>query len=374
MSAGIGNLTIALSRSGAIITGVKHSRFAVLALFSLALVACGPAKTPSIPAPANVTPTATNADPTLLIRLDAGYESWGPGRHTADYLSDGTVIRWTDAGVTCQLSESCGTLERNTLTATGLAALRALLSQDADLLAQPANLKSQMLPGKPASPYADIVNTFVLPRSDGSRYAVSAPSTDSASASNWVSDPDIKRLGSLAQALVDPGSLAGPAGLANPTWVAYQPVKTAVFLRFFAVDAPVTPMSTTASNGLPTVGGLPSDSQVLPDISQTGWPFAGDPDTFGGSFVPDKSENSVLGLGTAYRCAFLPSADVLTAIARLPATAGTSWAASNLAAGGTWHSGGLSWNAKSPTTGLSLAVSALLPEDVAASCASVLSH
>jgi hypothetical protein len=43
-------------------------------------------------------------------------------------------------------------------------------------------------------------------------------------------------------------------------------------------------------------------------------------------------------------------------------------------AGGTWLSGAMSWNAKSPTTGLSLAASALLPEDVTASCASVLSY
>jgi hypothetical protein len=313
--------------------------------------------------PLNAQATAAPGAPTLLIRLDLGDGNFGPGSHTADYLSDGTVIR-----AICLPYELCGTLERNTLTATGLAALRALLSKDADLLAQPATLKSQMLPGKFASGRGDIVNTFVLQRSDGSRYAVSAPSTDSFDASDWAPDPGIKRLGSLAQVLVDPGTLAGPAGLANPTWEAYQPAKTAIFLRFETVDVYV-PWSTTDSNGI-TIGSL-DGTAVLPDISQTGWPFAGDPDTFGGSFVPDKSGGYPLG---AYRCAFLPSADALTAIARLPGSVGTDYAASELAGGGTWLSGALSWNAKSPTTGLSLVALALLPEDVTASCASVLSY
>jgi hypothetical protein len=340
---------------------------AVVIAVALATVATGPGRS-LIPVPLNAQATAAPGAPTLLIRLDVGQESFGPGTHTADYLSDGTVIRWTGAGVICQ-SEPCGTMERNTLTATGLAALRALLSKDADLLAQPADLKSQILPGKSVLPYGDSVNTFVLQRSDGSRYAVSAPSADSANASNWVLDSGIKRLGSLAQALLDPGTLAGPAGLASPTWAAYQPVKTAIVLQFFVADVYV-PWSTTDSNGI-TYGSL-DGTAVLPDISQTGWPFAGDPDTFGGSFVPEKSIPG-LGLGTAYRCAFLPSADALTAIARLPRSVGTSYAPSELA-GGIWLSGAMSWNAKSPTTGLSLAASALLPEDVTASCASVLSY
>jgi hypothetical protein len=342
---------------------------AVVIAVALATVATGPGRS-LIPVPLIAQATAAPGAPTLLIRLDVGQESFGPGTHTADYLSDGTVIRWTGAGVICQ-SEPCGTMERNTLTATGLAALRALLSKDADLLAQPADLKSQILPGKSVLPYGDPVNTFVLQRSDGSRYAVSAPSADSANASNWVPDPGIKRLGSLAQALVDPGTLAGPAGLANPTWAAYQPLKTAIVLQFL-VDDVYVPWSTTDSNGI-TIGSL-DGTAVLPDISQTGWPFAGDPDTFGGSFVPDKSEIPALdSLATAYRCAFLPSADALTAIARLPQSVGTSYAASEMA-GGTWLSGAMSWNAKSPTTGLSLVASALLPEDVTASCASVLSY
>lgn len=75
---------------------------------------------------------------------------------SADYLVDGTVIRWASP-TACDAGRSCGMLERNTLTAAGLTALRILLSQDADLLAGPSVVERQIAPGTNPFMYGDII-------------------------------------------------------------------------------------------------------------------------------------------------------------------------------------------------------------------------
>ncbi len=303
---------------------------AVVIAVALATVVIGSGRS-LIPGPSSVQATAAPGAPTHLIRLDTGNDERGVGRHVADYLSDGTVIRLNGK-----------TLERNTLTATGLTALRALLAQDSDLLA----FNPQILPSEPSNP--NTTNTFVLAQPNGSRYTVNAPSLTAPDGSVWATNPAFARLGTLAAALLDPATLVGVAGLAQPIWAAYQPTQMAVFIRFANVDPQF------AAEGL------------APDISSTGWPFAGAPDALGTTFT-DPS-------GIDRRCAFLPRADVEKALISLPNSVGGSLAAGQLASGVTWHSGTLLWGAKSPTTSLSLIVVPLLPEDVAASCADALAY
>ncbi len=352
-------------------TRVRPRRTAGLLLLPLVLVACataGPAVRslgPAIPVPASPTPDASNTGPTLLIRLDIGYQGWG-GRHTADYLSDGTVIRWTGAGMVCAPGQPCGALERNTLTAEGLAALRALLAKDADLLGRPGAFEPQVLPGRSPSGRPNIVNTFVREQPDGSRSTVNAPSATSFDAPGWAPTPAVDRLNALAATLVDPAALVGPGGLTDPTWTPYTPELTAVFIRFIEIEPVATPMPRLGSS-LPLVGPL-DGSFKYPDISDIGWPFAGTPDTFGSPFTPAPSAGS-MHLGTSYRCAVLSTTDAVAGIGRLPASTAATLAAGDLASGEDWVGGGLRWSGKSPSAGLSLAATAILPEDVDASCA-----
>lgn len=339
----------------------------------LALEACatapGPAASPGvpgIPAPANV-PDPSRSGPTILIRLDVGRRGFGTGQHRADYLSDGTVIRWTDVGSVCQPAQPCGTLQRNTMTASGLAAVHTLLANDADLLSQPANL-AHLPSGKSMDDGSDIT-TFVLERPDRSRYTVIAPTISPASSGAWAADSAITRLGALSVALADPTTLVGSEGMANPTWTTYQPAKTAVFVKFVTIFSNLPPTPNVDRNG--NVG-MPFAPPDVPDINSVGWPFAGAPDGFGGDFSPASSGST--SDSAAYRCSFLPSADALTAIASLPREVGTSYAAGELAAGGNWQSGALRWSAKGPTAGLGLVAVSLLPEDATGSCADAFSY
>ena len=107
------------------------------------------------------------------------------------------------------------------------------------------------------------------------------------------------------------------------------------------------------------------------DISDIGWPFAGTPETFGSPFTPAPSAD-FSHLGTAYRCAFLPTADAVTAIGRLSGSIGAARAAGDLTSGLDWSGGFLRWSGKSPTTGLQLAAAVILPEDAGSSCADLL--
>jgi hypothetical protein len=330
-------------------TAMKPHRVAALFMVALALAACGVAGTRVSP---SGRPTAAPGAPKLVIRLDTGNDERGVGQHDADYLSDGTIIRYTVVGSVCQRGQPCGTMERNTLTATGLAALRALLAQDADLLANPLTLTPQRSPGI-ALRGGYRTYAFVLERSDGTRYTVNAPSTSWRSSdpsapdpATWVRDPAIERLNALAAALVDPATVVGASGLADPTWAPYQPVQMAVFVSLGEVDPQFV------AEGL------------APDIATTGWLFQDAPDALGEAFH-----------GRGYqRCAFLPAADVLLAITSLPSRVGSTLASGELAAGSTWHSGTLLWAAKGPTTALGLNVVALLPEDAVASCADALAY
>ena len=114
-----------------------------------------------MPAPSNAGPSG------LLIRLDLGDDGvFGLGRHSADYLSDGTVIRWV-TGSACEIGQGCGTLERNSLTASGLAAFKALLAKTADLLGEPIVVKSQIAPDAQPSGRGETTDVFVQERPDG---------------------------------------------------------------------------------------------------------------------------------------------------------------------------------------------------------------
>ena len=197
---------------------VIRRRFALL-MNVLVLAACAAPGPSVISVPARVGPSG------LLVRLDVGYQGFDLG-HRADYLTDGTVIRWVN-GTACGNGQPCGTLERNSLTATGLTAFRALLAHNADLLAQPMVVKRQIAAGTQPLLRGDIEDAFVLERPDGTRYTVQVPSTTSQDANTWVPDPAITRLNALAAAMLDPATLVGAGGLAirpgRPTSRAPQP-------------------------------------------------------------------------------------------------------------------------------------------------------
>ena len=327
---------------------MRPRRLALLAI-PLALAAC------AVPAPSvlSVPPRAGNTSG-LLIRLDMGYAPMGLGRHSADYLADGTVIRWANHGAACEPGRPCGALEQNTLTASGLTALRALLARDADLLAEPMTVKPQSAPGTHPLGHGDTTDTFILERPDGTRFAVQAPSTTSDDASTWVPDRAITRLNTLADAMLDPATLAGAGGLANPAWAAYQPSATGVVVRLTAAVKPV-----------------PFDGPFGPDVQKTGWSFGGAPGAFGAAYTPNLAKDPYFSLATAtFRCAFLSSGDAMKAIASLP-SAGSSLAPGMMAAGDTWGSGGLRWG---DDVDFGMRAVALLPEDVAGSCADAFSY
>jgi hypothetical protein len=152
-------------------------------------------------------------------------QGFGVGRHSADYLTDGTVIRWSpNGGKVCNGVQLCGSLERNTLTASGQTAFRAALAEYGDLLGAPMVVKRKIAPNQHPLLYGDTIDAFVLERADGTRYTVEVPSTTSRDASTWVPDAAITRLNVLADAMLDPESLVGAGGLADPTWTATGPL------------------------------------------------------------------------------------------------------------------------------------------------------
>ena len=321
---------------------------AALVLFSLVLAACGRT---GIHVSSSPQPTAAPGAPTLLIRLNAGDDRHGGRRQLADYLSDGSVIRYANRGLACEPGRPCGTLERNTLTGAGLAALRANLAEHAGWLGQPRELFNTVA-GR-----ADIVNTFVLQQPDGARYAVRMPSNRSRNDANW--DVELaERLDTLAQAMVDPVNLIGPAGLTNPVWQTYQPTTMAVFIRLSAIPPKPTPILGTDG----TMIGMPFDGPSPFKLTGT-WPFDATPGDFGMAFSrPD---------GTVSRCGFVDSTNVPSLTTIVPEGAGGSLAAGTLAMGRTWGSGSLEWD---DTTAISLRIVALLPEDVSATCADVMAY
>jgi hypothetical protein len=280
----------------------KVSRVAALLAWPLIFAACATApSTTSIPLHSSAAPTAP---PRLLVRLNVGGGWPGAyGQHVADYLSDGTVIRVNG-----------GTLERNRLTETGLASLRTTLATSADLLATPL----QIAPLATELPVDDtrnmpqgiseLVNTFILERPDGSRYAVSAPSRHAGDMFASVRDPVVESLTALADALTDPTTLVGAGGLADPDWRTFRATETAVFFTLQeASDHRVV------SDG------------VIPQIGPADWPFKGAPHTFGNVFQGP-------GDHVIRRCAFLASPEADTAIASLSKVGGQR-AAGEIASG-----------------------------------------
>ncbi len=233
----------------------------LLLVLVLAAFALGPGRSlipgmDGIPVPSDAVPAGAHGPSGLLIRLNVDYDQ-GPdhgfGRHTADYLVDGTVIRWTNAGAACEPGMSCGVLERNTLTAAGLVALRALLAKDADLLTRPATIEPQIVPGQSTTGRPNMINTFVLEQPDGSRYTVRAPSASSYDAAAWAPDPAIQRLNALAKDLTDPAALLGAGGLVNPAWEPFQPAKMAVFISISPAPSQEDPTPIVDAQGIVSI-------------------------------------------------------------------------------------------------------------------------
>ncbi len=320
---------------------MNRHRVALLAI-SLTLSGCAtaPAPTPSPPADP---PDA----PRLLVRLNLGVGGWPgfPGQHVADYLTDGTVIRVQG-----------GTLEVNRLTETGLATVRTTLAAAAGLLASPLRIEARetVIPVDSTNPMPGLlsepVNTFVLERPDGSRYAVIAPSRPRV-ASDPSPDPIVEGLTALGSALADPATLVASDGLAGP-WETYQPATMAVFLTLEVID----PVAITDG--------------VIPRVGPTDWPFTGTPATFGTVFKGP-------GTHVTRRCALLPSAEASTAIASLAKFGGRfsgDGPASQIGAGFTWGGDVLLWVDGSQATSVYLQAQALMPEDDAVSCIDALSY
>ena len=294
----------------------------------------------------------------LLIRLDIGQEGFGVGRHSADYLADGTVIRWSpNGGKVCNGFELCGILEQNTLTASGQKAFRAALAEYGDLLGAPLVVERRIAPDQHPLPYGDITDTFVLERADGTRYTVEVPSTTSRAAPAWVPDPTITRLNALAQAMLDPATIVGTGGLADSSWAAsYRPTAAGVIIRL-----------------TPAIKPVPFDGPFGPDIQKTGWPLGGAPDTFGTTVTPSPDATGFFtpAATSTFRCAFLANDDTVAAIGSLPPGIGATLAAGRMVAGMTWGSGGMRWG---DDLDVGMRAVTLLPEDVAGSCADAFAY
>lgn len=147
---------------------VPHAgRVSAFLLASLALASCAVAAGPTLHPASDPT-----GPPRLLVRLNSGVSGWPgyPGQRVTDYLTDGTVIRVHER-----------LLEIDRLTDAGLARVTTRLAAAAALLATPLRIapRSTILPmdstrNMPMG-LVEPVNTFVLERADGTRYAVTAP-------------------------------------------------------------------------------------------------------------------------------------------------------------------------------------------------------
>jgi hypothetical protein len=332
---------------------IKDVRIQVasLLLVSLVLSACGPLGTVHVST--SPPPSAAPDAATLLIRLDYGDARFGVRRHAADYLSDGTVIRWADHGAPpCGRGQPCGILETNTLTPTGLAALRARLGEDADLLASPRDFKPTHSLGGSEVSLVGVDKRFVLGPA-GDRYTVTTPRTTSPGARQWVYGAEIERLDRLAEVMLDPERLVGPEGFTN-AWTTYQPAKMAVLIWNHDIPPKATPILDSGGKMI----GMPFDAPQ-PAKMVGSWPFDAAPSDFGMPFT------MVDGRGDG-RCGFVDSADIEDLAAVVSPGAGGTLAAGMLGEGGSWGSGSVAWDDK---TSFSLWVVALLPEDLSASCA-----
>ncbi len=331
-----------LYRGGRAATG-SNQFVAVLTLLAilLALAGCAEASGPAF-RPAGYGSGA----PQLLVRLDRGGWPGQPGQHVTDYLTDGTVI-WVHDGV----------LESNRLTEAGLATVVTTLTSAESLLSTPLRIEPRMtiLPMNSTrnmpEGIIEPVNTFVLERPDGSRYAVTAPSRPRV-VGDPSPDPTVEGLTALGSALADPAKLVGSGGLAG-SWETYQPAKMAIFLTLETIHDP----------------GVLTDT-VIPRINPTDWPFKGTPGSFGTVFTGP-------GTHVTRRCALLPTAEASTAVTSLSKIGGRSaagQAARRIATGSTWSSDVLLWIDGSQATMVHAQAVALMPEDGAVSCIDALSY
>jgi hypothetical protein len=313
-----------------------YRRLVVLLLFALALSGCATASGPT----SGAAPTSTAR---LLVRLNVGWGGGGEfGRHVADYLADGTVIRLHGS-----------TLERNRLNESGLDKLRGLLATNADLLTTPMQIAPRStivpVPNNIPAGIVERVYSFILERPDGTRYAVRSPSRHAWDFLAGGHDPIVERLTALGDALADPASVFGSGAFAD-SWSTWQPVKTAIFLIL---------QETTIDNDVVSDG-------VIPHIGPTDWPFKNDPHNFGTVYKGP-------GDHVTRQCAFLPSAEAATGLIGLSKQGGQK-AANEMAAGLAWRVSSLLWVSGRQATFVSVQAFALLPEDGAVSCADALSN
>jgi hypothetical protein len=117
--------------------------------------------------------------------------------------------------------------------------------------------------------------------------------SDSLDPGYFVPDERIDRLTALGDALLEPQTLAGADGWADPAWTQYMPRKTVAHLF---VHEGVAPFSS-------------------PDVGPSGWPFGDDPRTFGQPFASTEPWWPVA------RCAVLDATAANEAVAALPAGA-----------------------------------------------------
>jgi hypothetical protein len=320
-----------------------------LLLVPLALMGCAAPVPPMPPVPSVASVPARVGASGLLIRLNTGSNGSGAGGHRADYLVDGTVIRWSPyGGKPCTGLELCGSLERNALTASGQRAFRAALSEYSDLLAKPIVVKAHLAPGRQPSGRGQSTHVFVQERPDGTRFAVEVSSTASYDAPNWAPDPAVTRLNVLAETMLDPATL-GPGSLADPVWTPYVPTAAAVVIRL-----------------TPAIKPVPFDGPFGPDMQKIGWPLGGAPDTFGTTVTPTEGEGFFAADATSsWRCALLANDAAVVAISTLPPSMGGTLAAGQMVAGMPWGSGGMRWG---DDLNFGMRAVTLLPEDVAGSC------
>jgi hypothetical protein len=234
-----------------------------------------------------------------------------------EYLADGRVIR--------QDLETWRLQERR-LAPAGLSRVEARVAEDADLLARDLEVDPVRVPGKDWPAHGVGTYRFITQGDAGGRVTVSTATGGSLDPGYFVPDERIDRLTALGDALLEPETLAGADGWADPAWSQYVPQK--VVVHIFARDG-VAPFSS-------------------PDVGATDWPFGDDPRTFGEPFVASQSGSPVA------RCAVLDSTAANDAAAALPA--------GSLSRDPTvfWREGTMAWAER----GLELEVSlwALLPD------------
>ena len=179
---------------------------------------------------------------------------------------------------------------------------------------------------------------------------MTVPSLTSTEASFWTPATAIARLSALGEALADPTSTVGPAGLASPVWTTSRPAHAALFVRSEA-----TRIRRLRQHGCPG---------PVAAMDAARWPRES-PGTFGSTFA---------GPHGPEQCTFLPTADAW----RHPGRARWTRAESRRkrARRRSRHSPcrGALWGADTVTAIFSLEMAALLPEDAGVTCLEAYSY